>query len=938
MSNHKGISLLKKIFVGVLLSMQFFIASASDVIKGRQTISLNGEWQFKTDDNNQGINEKWYQQNFPSASWERLMVPGNWDTKNKYANYKGKAWYRKKITLPSYANKIVNISFEAVGMTYKLYVNGNKVAEVLVGNNIETFNITPFLKPLQPNTIAVQVDNTLKWGAYWSWGGIRRPVEIQIEELVSVKRQQIVSEVSLDSGTAVISTTVYLVNQSNSKKNFKVQQTILQGQENVKQSAIKNIVLEPYSEKNIEIKIALSRSQTRLWHFDHPDIYKSIIHLTESNNIIYSQQDKFGIRKIELKGTKLFLNGESVRLAGYNWVAEDRTTGSTVPEFRYKQDIDHMKSAGANMARLSHRPLPQEVMDYLDSKGILVFAEFNNWPDYMNGTSQEPLDFASKLVEQNFNHPSVIGWCVGNENGNLNDFPKVNEYVARIISFIKEKLDPTRLVSYASHTADIQDNDAAQYCDMILINRYGNYQGSIQSLHKRYPGKAVFMSEYGGHTSNMIYDTPGKTFFNNLMVDSLYQNENLIGYSIWTYNDYRSTYQTIDPKTSTPLHQNRQWGIVDAYGNKKSAFKQMQDFYAPVNALVSTYKIREAQLDISCSLTPRKITEIPAYALKGYQLIWEVRNNNNKNIQMGSIPLKNIEPSASTIIFDTSIASNKGATFIKWSLLSPTGYVVKYSTNYLAAARTPEIKDFLIANTGARIILDKNFLSESYQLVYELDNKEFTLPASTDHYLELINLPIGKKITCWVVAVNGCGKSAPSKKMEFQTTAGYTSLPPIIWQSEPSDKGFYVGYSCHYSDNQYELRYSLDKDTKSWNSITTGNFGMLEVPNLNNHKTYYYQLRRFGAYNNTASLWSEMKTVIPNPNHQYGNIQLHGYVQQKNELIISVTSSTNAKGIIVTCTNSLGETRFVINQSVVELIHLQLPNEIPIQQVEISEL
>lgn len=306
---------------------------------------------------------------------------------------------------------------------------------------------------------------------------------------------------------------------------------------------------------------------------------------------------------------------------------------------------------------------------------------------------------------------------------------------------------------------------------------------------------------------------------------------------------------------------------------------------------------------------------------------------------MGSFPLKKIEPSAPAKFFDTSVINNKGAVYIKWSLLSPTGYVVKYSTNYISTPPIPRIKDFLVASTGARFILDKDFLSEAYKLFYTLDNKEYTLPASTDHYIEITNLPIGKKITCWVVGVNSNGNSAPSQIMEFQTSAGYTNLPPIIWQSEPSDKGFHVGYSYHYSDNQYEIRYGVNKqDTKTWSNITTGNFGMIEVPNLNNLITYYYQMRRFGAYNNTASLWSEMYSVRPNPNHAYDTIQLHGYVQQKKELLISVTPSMNAKGFAVTCTTSLGKTKFIVNQSVVELIHLPLPTETSIDHVVISEL
>ena len=96
----------------------------------------------------------------------------------------------------------------------------------------------------------------------------------------------------------------------------------------------------------------LSKSQVKLWHFDHPTLYKSTVTLQDQNGIVFQQTSRFGIRKIEIDGLRFLLNGESVRLAGYNWVADDRTTGNTLPEFRFKEDIDLMKTAGANMARI----------------------------------------------------------------------------------------------------------------------------------------------------------------------------------------------------------------------------------------------------------------------------------------------------------------------------------------------------------------------------------------------------------------------------------------------------------------------------------------------------------------------------------------------------------------------------------------------------------
>src|SRR5690606_11419068 len=131
------------------------------------------------------------------------------------------------------------------------------------------------------------------------------------------------------------------------------------------------------------------------------------------------------------KGEQLILNGEMIRPVGFNLVADDRTTGSTLPAWRFKEDVDIMKSAGANMARLSHQPLPKEFLDYLDEKGVMVFEEVALWgKDAMVGPNHAiPKEWLSRMIRVKYNHPSVIGWSVGNEIGRLDDNPMVMEYV-----------------------------------------------------------------------------------------------------------------------------------------------------------------------------------------------------------------------------------------------------------------------------------------------------------------------------------------------------------------------------------------------------------------------------------------------------------------------------------------------------------------------------
>ena len=134
--------------------------------------------------------------------------------------------------------------------------------------------------------------------------------------------------------------------------------------------------------------------------------------------------NRFGLRKIEIdnKNYAFKLNGESIRVMGFNLVPDDRTTGSTLPAWRIKQDVDLMKSLGANLARLTHLPMPDEMFDYLDEKGIMVFPEIPLWglDQLVDKNNPIPKQWLQRITDNYYNHASVIGWCVGNEIGESN--------------------------------------------------------------------------------------------------------------------------------------------------------------------------------------------------------------------------------------------------------------------------------------------------------------------------------------------------------------------------------------------------------------------------------------------------------------------------------------------------------------------------------------
>ncbi len=935
MNNYKFF-ILKTKFSYLLI---FFCASFLNYAYS-QEVNLKENWYFKTDPNQKGVEENWFGKAFSDSSWDKVNVPHLWDLHNEYANYKGKAWYRKEFTLNNVdINKRVFVELGEIGMSYTLYLDGKKVAYVLAGNYLEDFDVTDFLDIDKKHQITLEIDNSLVWGAYWGWGGIRRFVKITQRNSVFIDRQEIIAQLDLEKSTAKTQTAVFIKNNSTKNELINLSQIISLEGKDVAQSNKKSILIPAQSEIKVLLNQNITTKSLKLWHFDHPNLYESKLKLSIANYDLGVLNDRFGIRKIEIKAQQLYLNGEKIRLAGYNWVADDRATGSVLPAYRYKEDIDLMKAAGANLARLSHRPLPKDVMDYLDEVGILVFSEFNNWPQFMNSKSEEPKLFAQKLIRQNFNHPSIIGWSVGNENGNLKEFPDVNDYTKNIIAYIKKELDSTRLVAYVSNTADFQDNDAAQFGDIVLINKYGNYEKGVDELIKRYPDKAIFMSEYGGHTENLIYDTPNKSMFKSLMVDKLGDKSNLIGYSVWTFNDYRSGYQSPNLSTATPLHQNRQWGIIDVYRNKKRSFKQMQNFYAPIQNLeVITSIIKPDIYQSKILITPRNKQDIPAFTLQNYHLAWEVRDFSNFNLETGLINLLDIKPGDKTLQELVQWSSKKAA-FLKISLVNPSGYSVKDTIIFLKVPNPPKIKTLLKGSNILRFIFETNAFATQHQAYYKVNNEIKTTPSTIDHYIDIDNLIIGKTYEIWLTAKNEFGESIPSEIFQFTPEAGFVGLPPIVWQTQPSSESFFTGYSYFYSDVHYKIRYGTSIDNpESWKMITTNNFGMANVSNLINDKQYYYQISRSAVLASSINQWSETIMVKPKNLEFKQDVILHGFAKQDDKLLVSFTPQKNAIGYELVCITNKGNISYKINKASVSFSILQLPKNIEVSEIKLQAI
>ena len=308
--------------------------SSSLVFNSSSSISLDGDWRFSIDRQDEGESESWFAPSFDDSAWQIVDVPHTWSVMPEYSLYNGLAWYRYEITLPQeLQDMLFRLRFQAVFYLARIWVNGDYVGEHEGGYTPFEFNVSSFLKPGLKNVVAVLVDNKISparipaqlsgsWTFdWWNYGGIVRSVSIEATNPVYISRQRIVAKPELtgiDEATAAyIASSVAIENTSENRFDGQVFFTI--SKDGTAQIVFNSQEGEPVSiapGQSAEIQFSTKIENPELWHFDHPNLYVLAITLKENGQDVHHLESIFGIRQIELKHNQIWLNGEPVRLVG----------------------------------------------------------------------------------------------------------------------------------------------------------------------------------------------------------------------------------------------------------------------------------------------------------------------------------------------------------------------------------------------------------------------------------------------------------------------------------------------------------------------------------------------------------------------------------------------------------------------------------------------
>lgn len=297
----------------------------------------------------------------------RLPVPSAWELVPALHNYRGRAHYTTRIR----CGGNIRLYFGGVSFRARVLLDGTEIARHY--GAFTAFETVVRRLPDGEHALTVEVDNRFGEDSalhvpndYYSYGGITRPVVIEQLPDVFVERVGITTKRAADGWTADISAAIR--NLADEDASADVTLTL------AGQTFTQTAHIPADSTAIIRIPDAHYADVTA-WTPDTPALYALRAEIREGNQVLDDLIDRVGFREISISGMDLLLNGEKLRLMGFNRHEEYGAFGCAVPLQAMAQDILMMKDMGCNCVRTCHYPNDPRFLDLCDEMGLLVWEE-----------------------------------------------------------------------------------------------------------------------------------------------------------------------------------------------------------------------------------------------------------------------------------------------------------------------------------------------------------------------------------------------------------------------------------------------------------------------------------------------------------------------------------------------------------------------------------
>jgi hypothetical protein len=501
----------------------------------RENMSLAGEWKFRIDSLDKGVDQQWYKNlsdetvilpgsmaengkgdevtlktdwtgdivdrsYFTETRYEKYRRPGNikipfWLKPVKY--YKGVAWYQKDVEVPeTWRSKRIVLFLERCHWESTIFVNDKKAGSQNSLSTPHEYELTGLLIPGK-NRISIRMDNrviipigvnshSITDHTQSNWNGITGKINLIATSKVYIDEIKVFPDLKKETAKVIVT----IKNPENI--DFKGSLSIQSESFNTQKSSrlpVKNVTIVTKSgEQQIVLEYKIPNPQ--LWSEFTPSMYRMKADLKEKGKVINQKSVDFGMREFRANGTRFEINGHPVFLRGTTECCVFPLTGYPPSDVKsWERVLQTCKNYGLNHVRFHSFCPPEAAFIAADKLGIYFHIECSSWAN--SGTSigdggsvdKFIYEEGDRIIKEYGNHPSFCMLAYGNEPGGDHQ----NEYLGRLITYWKAK-DLRRVYTSGAGWPIIPENDY----NLTSAPRIQHWDEGLKSIINSQPPQTEF--------------------------------------------------------------------------------------------------------------------------------------------------------------------------------------------------------------------------------------------------------------------------------------------------------------------------------------------------------------------------------------------------------------------------------------------------------------
>ncbi len=447
------------------------------------------------------------------------------------------------------------------------------------------------------------------------YGGLYRHVYLEYVPKISLERVHLEPTLAAD-GKASVTVRARLHEPTPMIGKVELAITVRDPQDNVLQVVTNN--LSTWS--GLKEVAAFEIATPKLWSPKSPALYSCVVTL-KSPQGEQQVREQFGLRSFEwVEHGPFKLNGERLLLRGTQYHQDHAGVAAAVPDDVVRKTFQQIKDMGANFVRLGHYQQAPLVLELCDQLGLLVWEEIPWCRGGLGGEryQQQCRNMLQNMIDQHYNHPSVILWGLGNENDWPGDFETFNTNSIRAfmteLNTLAHQMDPSRKTSIrrCDFCKDIVDVYSPSIWAGWYSGRFTEYRASTDKWIASVP--RFFHAEWGGDSharrhsedpekflqqvatgqgtaeTGKAYKPAGgkaraskdgdwsESYIVNLFDWHLKEQEqmtNLTGSAQWIFKDFSTPL-----RPENPIPKMNQKGLVERDGTPKEGYYVFQSYWA----------------------------------------------------------------------------------------------------------------------------------------------------------------------------------------------------------------------------------------------------------------------------------------------------------------------------------------------------------------------